>query len=121
MIKRQIIGFVIRLAASSLGIWLCYRFILGATEENLVFYAIAGLIFSVLNTIIRPLLTTLTLPLSILTLGLSTVVINIAIVVLTFWLIHAPEMNLKNLALSSALMILLNGLVNFLVLPYTKK
>ena len=121
MIKRQLLGFIIRWAVSSLGIWLCYRFILGATSEDFLFYLVAGLVFSILNTIIRPLLTTLTLPLSILTLGLSTVIINIAIALLTFWLIHAPEMTFPSLVFSSLLMILLNGLVNFLVLPYTKK
>ena len=121
MIKRQFIGFVIRWAASSLGIWLCYHFIIGTVADSTVSYIIAGLVFSLANSFLRPLITTLTLPLSIITLGLSTIIINAGMVALTFWVIHTPEMTFLNFILSAALMILLNGLVNFFVLPYTKK
>ena len=121
MIKRQLIGFLVRWAGSSLAIWLCYRFIIGVTADSTVFYIVAGLVFSVINSIIRPIVTLMTLPLSIVTLGLSTVIINVAMVGLTFWIVHVPQMSFLHFVLCSAIMIFINGLVNFLILPYTKK
>lgn len=121
MIKRQFLGFLIRWAGSALGVYLCYRFIFSAEADNILFYIISGLIFSIFNSILKPFLTLLTLPLSLITLGLSTVLINAGLAALAFWIIQTPNMTLENIIFSSLLMILLNGLVNFFVLPYTKK
>ena len=48
MIKRQLLGFLVRWAGSALGVYLCYRFIFTAEADDILFYVIAGLIFSVL-------------------------------------------------------------------------
>jgi putative membrane protein len=49
-------------------------------------YLFIGLIFGVVNALVKPLVSLLSLPLTILTLGLFTIVINAAMLYLTSWL-----------------------------------
>lgn len=49
-------------------------------------YLFIGLIFGVVNAIVRPLVKLLSLPVTILTLGLFTIIINAAMLYLTSWL-----------------------------------
>jgi putative membrane protein len=49
-------------------------------------YLFIGLIFGVVNALVKPIVSLLSLPLTILTLGLFTVVINAAMLYLTSWL-----------------------------------
>ncbi len=121
MIKRQFLGFVAHWIFSSLGMWICFYLFFDNPDNGILFYAIAGLVFSLVNSIVRPIVTMMTLPLSILTLGLSTILVNTLMVALTFWLINVPSPNLIYLVLTSLIMSFINGLVNFLILPYTKK
>ena len=54
-------------------------------------YLFIGLIFGVVNALVKPVVSLLSLPLTILTLGLFTVVINAAMLYLTSWLSsHTP-------------------------------
>lgn len=121
MFKRQFVAFVTHWIFSGLGMWLCFHLFFQAPDDALTFYAIAGLVFSLVNTILRPFAKMFALPLSILTLGLSTILVNSAMVALTLWIIHAEQPPFVPLVLSSLLMSFINGVVNFLLLPYTKK
>ena len=77
MIKRQIIAFFLSWALYTLGMWISITLFGTITGEyNAWLFVIAGLIFSVVNTIIRPLATVFALPLIIVTLGLFTIIIN---------------------------------------------
>ena len=49
-------------------------------------YLFIGLIFGVVNALVRPIVSLLSLPITILTLGLFTIVINAAMLYLTSWL-----------------------------------
>ncbi len=49
-------------------------------------YLFIGLIFGIVNALVKPLVSLLSLPITILTLGLFTVVINAAMLYLTSWL-----------------------------------
>jgi putative membrane protein len=49
-------------------------------------YVFIGLIFGLVNALVRPIVTLLSLPITILTLGLFTIVINAAMLYLTSWL-----------------------------------
>jgi putative membrane protein len=51
-----------------------------------VAYLFIGLIFGVVNALVKPLVSLLSLPITILTLGLFTIVINAAMLYLTSWL-----------------------------------
>lgn len=126
MIKRQLLGFVLHWLFSSAGMWLCFRFLFGGQDNGLqdkdwTFYILAGLVFSLINITIRPLATIFALPLSLWTLGLSTILVNSAMVALTLWFVRVSQPPIHDLILSSLAMSLINGLVNFLILPYNKK
>lgn len=56
------------------------------TLDTVLAYLFIGLIFGVVNALVRPIAQGLTLPLAILTLGLFRIVINAAMLELTAWL-----------------------------------
>jgi putative membrane protein len=49
-------------------------------------YLFIGLIFGLVNALVRPIVSLLSLPITILTLGLFTIIINAAMLYLTSWL-----------------------------------
>lgn len=114
MIRRQIAEFIIRWALSSFGMWISITLFGVITGPyNFWLFILAGLVFSLVNTIVRPLLTTVALPLIVLTMGLFTIIINTAMVGLTIWLIPSVTMDFWGAALSSLILSIANGLVNF--------
>ena len=56
------------------------------TLDTVLAYLFIGLIFGVVNALVRPIAQGLTLPLAILTLGLFRIIINAAMLELTAWL-----------------------------------
>ena len=119
---RSIIGFLARWALSSLGMWICITLFGVITGENrFEIYVVAGLVFSLVNSIVRPLATMVAVPLIFFTMGLFKLVINIAIVGITIWIVPDVSMSLGGACLSSLVMSLVNGLVNFWIKPYTIK
>lgn len=75
---------IVRFLINAVGIWLAARLLEGIQlTDELVGLAIVVVIFAVVNTFVRPLVTLLTLPINILTLGLFTFVINAAMLLLT--------------------------------------
>ena len=122
MIKNQILVFLLRWLVSSAGMWICMR-LFGHIETEAVFwlFVVAGLVFSLVNSIVKPLLTLLALPLIILSMGIFTVILNIAMVGLTIALLPGVEMGFGGAVLTTLIMSALNGLVNFLVPSYNKE
>ena len=79
--KRQFAVFLIRWLLNSFGIWLAIKlFGTGFSPELLTVgaagFLLAGLIFSVINSILRPIIIILSLPAILVTLGLFTFVVN---------------------------------------------
>lgn len=122
MIKRQLLVFILRWVASSLGMYLCITW-LGtinpeASEtfsESWILFAVAGLIFSLINSIVKPLVKLFALPLAILTMGISTIIINTAMVILTIHLLPGVEMDIWGAAISSLVMSVINAIMNAIV------
>jgi putative membrane protein len=56
------------------------------TVGNVASYLFVGLIFGIVNALVKPVVSLLSLPLTILTLGLFTIVINAGMLMLTSWL-----------------------------------
>jgi putative membrane protein len=52
---------------------------------------LAGLVFGIVNLLVKPVLTLLTLPLHIITLGLSLFLVNMAMFALTAWIVDDLE------------------------------
>ena len=117
MVKKQFVAFLIRWAVSSVAMYICINFFGGFKEgsewmrTSFWLYLSAGLIFSLVNTIVKPIATIVALPLIFLTLGLFTLIVNAAMVGLTILLIPGVTMGFWG-AIGSCLLI---SLINFLV------
>lgn len=72
------IGFILRLAISALGLWLASEIVPGIDIEGTGTLVAAALLLGIVNALVRPLLILLTLPITVLTLGLFLLVVNAA-------------------------------------------
>ncbi len=124
MIKKQIFTFILRWAASSLGMYLCISLLGLATvgkesqeifQETWMLYVVAGLIFSLVNSIVKPLIKMPALPLAILTMGISTLIIDTAMVVLTVYLLPGVETTFLNAFVTSIVMSIINAVLNLII------
>lgn len=122
MIKKQILTFLLRWVASSFGMYVCITW-LGKVNpesqevftESWMLFAVAGLIFSIVNSIVKPIIKIFALPLAILTMGISTIIINTGMVVLTIYLLPGVEMTFWNAFISSAVMSVINAVLNLII------
>lgn len=118
MIKRQILVFLFRWLVSSAGMWLVINWFCTIDNNvinNFWLYVAAGLVFSLVNSIVRPLATMFSLPLIILTMGIFTVLINIGTFALTIWLLPGVHTDFTGAFFGTLVMSIINGLINFLV------
>lgn len=122
MIKKQIFTFLLRWIASSFGMYLCINWLGTVTSESQeafsniwLLYLTAGLIFSLINSIVKPLVKIFTLPIAILTMGISTIIINTAMVVITITLLPGVEMDFWGAFISSAVMSVINAVLNLII------
>ncbi len=122
MIKKQIFTFILRWAASSIGMYFCISWfgVLNSESQEVfsepwLLFATAGLIFSLVNSIVKPLVKMLALPLAILTMGISTIIINTAMVWLTIYLLPGVEMEFWGALVSSAIMSVMNAVLNLII------
>lgn len=65
-----------------------------ATLGLVLAYLVVGLVFGLVNAVVRPIVSLLSLPITCLTLGLFTLVINAAMLMLTSWLTQYLPMGL---------------------------
>jgi putative membrane protein len=72
------IGFVLRLAISVLGLWLADQLLPGLRFDTPGSLFAAALLLGIVNAFVRPLAVILTFPLTLVTLGLFLLVINAA-------------------------------------------
>jgi putative membrane protein len=80
------IRFVLRALIAALGLWVASR--LGfVTIHGLEALLVAGALLGVVNAIVRPIVTLLTLPLTVLTLGLFLLVVNGLMLFVVSWLL----------------------------------
>lgn len=114
--RKQFSVFLLRWLLNSLGLWVAVR-LLGSGIDDVEITAgffgflLAGLIFSIVNSILRPIVVILSLPAILLTLGLFTFVVNGAMVYVS--LLIAP--GLKMSFLYSILTGIILSLVNYIV------
>lgn len=79
--NRQFSIFLLRWIVNSAGIWIAVRvFGTGYSDQQLQeswwVFPVAGLVFSLVNAVMKPLVVILSLPAILLTLGLFTIVVN---------------------------------------------
>ena len=124
MIKQQILVFLLRWAVSSAAMWLCISLfgeITTSEADGFWLYLTAGLIFSLVNSLVKPLATTFALPLIIISMGLFTLLVNVAMVALTIWFLPDVHMDFWGAFCSSIIISIINSLVNLLVPSYNRK
>lgn len=80
------IGFLVRLLVSALGLWLASELVSGIEVQGGWTLLGAALLLGIVNAVVRPLLVILTLPATLLTLGLFLLVINAAMLGLVAWM-----------------------------------
>ena len=94
--KQQILVFLIRWALNALGLWVAVR-LLGTGYDNVDVtagfwgFVLAGLIFSVANSLFKPLLVIVSLPAILLTLGLFTIIVNGILVYISLAVASIPR------------------------------
>jgi putative membrane protein len=115
--KRQFFTFLVRWVLNSVGLWLAVR-LLGTGYDNVDVTAgvwgflLAGLIFSIINSILRPLAVILSLPAILLTLGLFMLVVNGLMVYISLSLAPGISMSFFNSILTGMLLSLINYIVS---------
>lgn len=118
--------FLVRLVVSSVAIWLTSLLLDGVslTEaegwDQVLVVGVVGLVFTLVNLVVKPVAKLLTLPLTILTLGLFLLVVNALMLLLTSWLTSFTEWGLYVdgfwWALLAALVIsIVSGILNALL------
>lgn len=74
--------FIVRVIVTTIVVLICAHFLPGLIVKNNFDAVMFGIILAIINSVVRPILTLLTLPITIFTLGLFLLVIN----GFTFWL-----------------------------------
>ncbi|HEY8338904.1 MAG TPA: phage holin family protein [Egibacteraceae bacterium] len=84
--------WLIRLLLNGVALWIAAAIVPGITlgggdtGETVLTALLAGIVFGVVNAVIKPVVTVLALPLYVLTLGLLTFVVNALLLWFTAWL-----------------------------------
>lgn len=117
--QRQFIAFMFRLVLNSIGFWVAIK-LFGTGNDQLInnspwLFLTAGLVFSVANALLRPLLIILALPAILLTLGLFTIVVNGAMVYISLLLTPGISMTFWHSILTGLVLSLLNYVVSSMV------
>lgn len=115
--KKQFAIFIVRWLLNSLGLWVAVR-LLGTGYDNVmvsvgaVGFLTAGLVFSIVNSILKPLVVILSLPAILVTLGLFMLVVNGLMVYVSLSLVPGISMTFFNSILTGMLLSLVNYIVS---------
>ena len=117
IMKRQFFTFVVRWILNSFGLWIAVRiFGTGYSDQQLtegfVVFLIAGLIFSVVNAVLKPIAIILALPAILVTLGLFTIIVNGLMVYISLKLAPGLSMTFWNSVLTGLVLSLVNYIVS---------
>jgi len=115
--KKQFFLFILRWILNSVGLWVAVRiFGTGYSDADLAtgvwVFLLAGLIFSFINTILRPIVIILSLPAILLTLGLFTIIVNGLMVYISLMLAPGLHMTFWNSVLTGIVLSLVNYIVS---------
>lgn len=115
--QKQFIVFLLRWLLNSFGLWLFVQlFGTGYDDaqinESAWAFLLAGLIFSLVNAVLRPVIVILALPAILLTLGLFTLIVNGFMVYLSLMLAPGLQMTFWYSILTGIVLSLINYIVN---------
>lgn len=115
--KKQFFAFVVRWILNSFGLWIAVRIFGTGYDTSMIdssagVFLVAGLIFSVMNTILRPVIIILSLPAILLSLGLFTIIVNGLMVYWSLLLAPGLHMTFWNSVLTGLVLSLVNYIVS---------
>jgi len=115
--RQQLAVFIVRWILNSFGLWVAVRLrgsgvSIEQVDNSVAVFLLAGLVFSLLNTILRPIIIILSLPAILLTLGLFILVVNGAMVWLALQLTPGLSMTFLNSIFAGMLLSLVNYIVS---------
>lgn len=115
--KQQLIVFLIRWVLNAVGLWLSIR-LLGTgyphsdVTAGLGGFLLASLVFSIVNSFIKPLLVVISLPAILLTLGLFTIIVNGLLVYISIGIAPGMAMSFGNSVITGIILSLINYIVS---------
>lgn len=111
--KRQFATFLLRWILNSVGIWVAVRLLGNGNPEatSAWTFMMAGLIFSLVNSILKPIITILALPAILLTLGLFTLVVNGLMVYVSLALAPGISMTFAHSIVAGIILSLVNYII----------
>lgn len=115
--KQQFFVFILRWILNSFGLWVAVRiFGTGYSDAELTasvgVFLLAGLIFSIINAVLRPIVIILSLPAILVTLGLFTIIVNGFMVYISLKLVPGLDMAFWNSVLAGLVLSLVNYIVS---------
>ena len=115
--KQQFAAFLLRWILNSFGLWIAVRLLGSGYSDTQIdastgIFLLAGLVFSILNTLLRPIIIILSLPAILLTLGLFIVIVNGLMVYLALKMVPQLQMSFLNSILTGMLLSLINYIVS---------
>lgn len=118
--KKQLLVFIVRWILNSFGLWaFVLLFGTGYDEQylnnSIWVFLLAGLVFSVVNAVLRPVVVILSLPAILLTLGLFTLAVNGFMVYISLQITPGIQMTFWYSVLTGIILSLLNYIVNSVI------
>ena len=115
---KQFFAFVVRWVLMSLGLWIASRILgsnfhdTGATTST---FLLAGLVLSLVNSILKPIIIVLSLPAILLTLGLFMLVVNGLMVYIALKLVPGLEVTFWGAVLTGMIISLINYIITGII------
>lgn len=95
-------AFVLRVVFNGIAIWLATVIVpgidvvgAGTTEREIGILLLIGLVFGLVNAVVKPIVAMVSIPLYVLTLGLFTLVVNALMLMLTAWVTEHASWGLR--------------------------
>lgn len=115
--RRQFTIFLLRWLLNSFGLWLAVRLFgtgyeIETIDAGVGVFLLAGLIFSLVNSILRPVVIVLSLPAILVTLGLFTFIVNGLMVYISLYLTPGLQMKFWHSVLTGIVLSLINYIVS---------
>jgi putative membrane protein len=115
--KKQFLIFILRWVLNSFGLWIAvWLFDANRTEMDFAasvwIFLLAGLIFSIVNAVLKPIAIILALPAILLTLGLFTIIVNGFMVYVSLLLTPNIELTFWQSVLTGIILSLINYIVS---------
>lgn len=123
--KSQFGLFLVRWLCNSLAIWIAIRILstgdFASSSAGAATFLFAGLVFSLVNVILRPIIVILSLPAILLTLGLFTLVINGVMVYIALALVPSIKVTFLGAILAGMVISLTNYVLSGIMESYRKQ